>query len=363
MDGGVGGLPRGVPALGGLPPTGTPRQGDGAFDAASRAVIGYLDEQLPLRAWTVSRMVGGRQVFLSVTPNDLGLGVGSGHPWGDSLCQVMWEDDGPRIAPDVAAVAAYRDREVTRSVPVRAYVGIPLVLADGSLFGTVCGLDDRAHPDDLLGHRDLLELLGRLLTETLRADQLAVSLARQLEASRAAADTDPLTGLLNRRAWNAVCAVEQGRHHRLGDHASVVVVDLDDLKGVNDSLGHAAGDELLRTAARVLRTTIRAGDHLARIGGDEFTVLCPQTTQDEAGHLATRLTAALAEAEVAASTGTGTMTQVTGMSDAQDEADRRMYAVKRERRRTSSRAGSDGVARRPVAGLPSAQSTSRAAAT
>ncbi len=369
MDGGgAGTLFPAVSVLGGLPATGTPRQGDGAFDAASRAVLGFLEDRLPLQAWSVSRMVGGRQVFLTVTPNDLGLAAGSGLAWDDSLCQVMWEDEGPRIAPDVAAVEAYRDRGLVRELSVRSYVGIPLLLADGSLFGTVVGLDDSAQPDDLVRHRDLLELLGRVLTETLRADQLAMTLARQLEATRAAADTDPLTGLLNRRAWAAVCTVEQGRHHRLGDHASVIVVDLDGLKAVNDSAGHAAGDDLLRTTARVLRTTIRSGDHLARIGGDEFVVLCPQTTRDDAVHLADRLTVALAEAQVSASLGAGTMTQTTGMADAQDEADRRMYAVKRFRRaQRGEDAGPSGPAGADHDGRPAThppgQSTSRAADT
>lgn len=317
--------------------TGTPRQGNGAFDAASGEVLAYLGRHVPLRLWSVTRVVGGRQVHLGVAADDLGVQVGDEQPFDQTLCQLMWEQDEPQVAPDVSAVPRYRERVAANGLRVGAYMGYPLVQADGTLFGTVCGVDASPQPVTLREHRDLLTLLGGLLTSTLRADQLVVSLARQLEATRTAADTDPLTGLLNLRAWQAVCTVEQGRHHRLGDQASVIVVDLDDLKRVNDTTGHAAGDELIRDAARVLRTTIRSGDHLARVGGDEFTVLCPQTSSEEAQLLVARLRAAFDAADVEASLGAGTMGQVSGMQDAQAEADRRMYQVKRLRRVAASR--------------------------
>lgn len=316
---------------------GTPRQGNGAFDEASRSVLTYLGRHVPLRLWSVTRVVGERQVHLSVADNDLGVRAGDEQPWETSLCQLMWEQEGPRAVRDVTAVAGYRERATAGPRPVGTYMGFPLVLADGTLFGTVCGVDESAHPTELEEERQLLNLLGGLLTTTLRADQLAVALARQLEATRTVADTDPLTGLLNLRAWQAVCAVEQGRHHRLGDQASVIVVDLDDLKGVNDTAGHAAGDALIRDAARILRTTARSGDHVARVGGDEFTVLCPQTSPDEAQVLIARIREAFDVVGLAASLGAGTMGQVTGLQDAQAEADRRMYELKRVRRTAARR--------------------------
>jgi diguanylate cyclase (GGDEF)-like protein len=310
----------------------TPRRGDGAFDQASRAAVDFLSDHVPMPVWAVSRVAAGRHVHLTVTDNDLGVRVGEGPAWSSSLCRAMWEDGAPRVAPDVAATPSYSGCEVTAELGVGAYAGVPLLSADGTLFGTLWGVHTAPQPHGLAHHAGLMDLLGTLLTASLRADQLAVTLARQLEATRAAADTDPLTGLLNVRAWQAVCAVEEGRHHRLGDEASVVVVDLDDLKAVNDAAGHAAGDELLREAARVLRATIRSGDHLARVGGDEFTVLCPQTSAEDVAVLATRLGAALDAAGVAASLGTGTLDQVSRLQDAQARADRRMYEVKRGKR-------------------------------
>ncbi len=83
---------------------------------------------------------------------------------------------------------------------------------------------------------------------------------------------DSLTGLYNRTFFEAeVSRLERGRHQVI----SVVMADLDGLKGINDTYGHAAGDEYIRTAAEVLRQSFRADDAVCRVGGDEFTVLLP----------------------------------------------------------------------------------------
>jgi diguanylate cyclase (GGDEF)-like protein len=311
----------------------SPERTDGAFADASRMVLRHLDEHVPMRLWSVSQVVDDRQVHLTVTDNDLGVEEGDRPSWRESLCRAMWEGGAPRIAPDTAAVPQYRAL-APMGTAVRAYVGAPLVLADGSLFGTLYGIHTAPQPN-LRDHRALLDLLVGVLTATLHADEQAQSLARQLESTRTAADTDPLTGLLNLRAWQAVVEVEEARHDRVGQHASVGVVDLDDLKVVNDTGGHAAGDERIREAARVLRTTIRAGDHLARVGGDEFVVLCPRTSAEEVDALTVRLQSALAASAVPASLGSGTMDPGTGIREAQRRADQRMYEAKRRGRATA----------------------------
>ena len=87
------------------------------------------------------------------------------------------------------------------------------------------------------------------------------------------AQTDHLTGLVNRRGWDL--AIEQAREglESYGDHMSVVIMDLDHLKEINDNDGHEAGDEVLQAVGRVLSSLVRRDDVVARIGGDEFGVL------------------------------------------------------------------------------------------
>src|SRR5205807_3197022 len=89
------------------------------------------------------------------------------------------------------------------------------------------------------------------------------------------ADHDALTDLLNRRAFQDVLTDHVQRVREAGEECSVLVFDVDDLKYVNDSFGHSAGDALLRQVAASLRQRLRSGDVIARLGGDEFAVLLP----------------------------------------------------------------------------------------
>lgn len=126
--------------------------------------------------------------------------------------------------------------------------------------------------------------------------------ARALEAANEdlsrLALLDPLTEFLNRRGLVQVLQREVQWARRQGSDLSVLLVDLDDFKSINDGLGHAAGDALLGHLAAVLRTNLRATDYIARIGGDEFLVLLPKTPPGEALLVAEKLRQAIAAAEL-----------------------------------------------------------------
>ncbi len=108
------------------------------------------------------------------------------------------------------------------------------------------------------------------------------------------ADTDMLTGLVNRRACMRRLDVELTRARRTGQPLAVAMIDLDHFKPVNDQLGHLAGDEILREAARRLDAARRSYDVLARFGGDEFVLICPNTAQQDAVAAADRARQAIA---------------------------------------------------------------------
>jgi diguanylate cyclase (GGDEF)-like protein len=102
---------------------------------------------------------------------------------------------------------------------------------------------------------------------------------------------DPLTGVGNRRAWEEHTVAELLRTKRHGGSLSVILCDLDSFKSVNDTLGHAAGDRVLRAAAGLLTSRARATDLVVRLGGDEFCVLCPDTGIQVAQRLAADIVA------------------------------------------------------------------------
>ena len=150
-----------------------------------------------------------------------------------------------------------------------------------------------------------------------------------------ASERDPLTGLLNRRGLETVVATR-----RSNEPWSVVMIDLDHFKAVNDRFGHAAGDAVLRAAATVLRGCVRLGDAVARAGGEEFVLVLPNATAEDARVAAERARVALGAVahpelggrSVTASLGVAAWPFERSLAAAVDEADGALYAAKREGR-------------------------------
>jgi diguanylate cyclase (GGDEF)-like protein len=153
------------------------------------------------------------------------------------------------------------------------------------LFGEMDGvlsvsLRGKELPDELFE-------LSKALTHVI---ELALSNAQSHKLLEDLASTDELTGLPNRREFNRLTQNRPGRFSYV-----VLAMDLDGLKKVNDTQGHAAGDVLLRRVANVLQTSLRAGDVAARLGGDEFGAILFQADQSDGRIVCERILAALAE--------------------------------------------------------------------
>jgi len=127
------------------------------------------------------------------------------------------------------------------------------------------------------------------------ADQVAIAIERARQFA-SEARTDHLTGLANRREFERVMEREVALAERHGRRLSLMMIDLDNLKRINDRLGHSAGDTALRLVAQQLLRVVRASDVCARVGGDEFAVAMPETDLDRARDVATRLRRAVEHA-------------------------------------------------------------------
>ena len=137
-----------------------------------------------------------------------------------------------------------------------------------------------------------------------------------------------MTGLYNRRGWDQLVESEEVRCARYGHPACVLSIDLDGLKGINDRGGHAAGDLLLKRAAKVINMSLREHDVAARTGGDEFLVLGVECGGEDAQTLCQRVAEALKNADVRASVGMARRIPKLGLSAATQAADALMYARK-----------------------------------
>jgi diguanylate cyclase (GGDEF)-like protein len=131
------------------------------------------------------------------------------------------------------------------------------------------------------------------------ADQVAIAIDRSREFSREAR-TDHLTGLANRREFERIMEREVALAERHKRNLSLMMIDVDNLKRINDRQGHRSGDAALRLVAQQLQRVFRTSDICARLGGDEFGVAMPETDLQRAHEVASRLRSALREASLAA---------------------------------------------------------------
>jgi diguanylate cyclase len=184
-------------------------------------------------------------------------------------------------------------------------------------------------------------------------------LARRVRAQNqtllALSSIDGLSGLLNRSHWEAVVAAEFQRCRRIGHPSSLVMIDIDHFKSINDNHGHPAGDAVIRSVANILRGTLRLHDIPGRYGGDEFGVVLPGSPIDGAEMLAERIRARIESAVLGAGTGVRATASLGvaafNPTDADQvdwiaRADRALYRAKESGR---NRTGCDASAGAPVA--------------
>lgn len=176
-------------------------------------------------------------------------------------------------------------------------VSAPVTQLAEALGGVASGRLDVAVPDDA-SIRELRVLQGGFNTMALAISEAHHNLQSRVdEATEKLAYQalhDPLTGLPNRRAFEQALELSVGASRRAGDRDTLCFIDLDRFKIVNDTVGHGAGDELLRRIATLIRTRVRTDDLICRIGGDEFALILRGCGAEEARHIAENLREAIA---------------------------------------------------------------------
>jgi len=165
---------------------------------------------------------------------------------------------------------------------IRGGLFVPLVSRDGNALGTLA-LFWRTP-----GYEPPPERVGAV--EQIAATCIpAIENARRYREARQMAETDALTGFFNQRYFHETLRRESLRAQRYDRRLALVIVDLDDFKAVNDRIGHLAGDAVLAQVAERLRNSIRSVDVGCRVGGDEFAVIMPESTADDAAQLFQRM--------------------------------------------------------------------------
>ena len=213
--------------------------------------------------------------------------------------------------------------EPVRAVGGRCLVIVPLLHRKRPIgaIAVVSGSRDELVPRD----REFLVAL---------AEQMSVAV-HQVQEHMREARTDFLTGLANRHEFDGFLRRELKRAERFGDALSLAMIDLDDLKVINDEHGHKAGDEALRMVGATLKTTVRSLDLAARIGGDEFALVMPQTDARGARDVVARFQqhleseAADSGMKVSVSVGIAEWEEGMDLDSLAAAADRELYGAKR----------------------------------
>lgn len=193
---------------------------------------------------------------------------------------------------------------------VRAGLAVPLASEEdrlGYLTVFTRSNERRFDDDDVRRLEDLAERAGP-----------AIENARRFREARQLADLDALTGLHNRRYFHEVLAREVARAQRYGRSLSLIVLDLDDFKEVNDRIGHLGGNSVLAEAAGRVLEVVRSADVACRVGGDEFAVIAPEAGLEDAHELVVRIQRAVSHQPLGEA---GRVNLSAGIADLQAEDD------------------------------------------
>lgn len=244
-------------------------------------IVGLIREIFSVEIGIVSLIDAHRQWYKSC----MGLAAEE-VPREDTFCRYVIDIEEPIVVQDATKDSRFSEHPaVTGESHIRFYAGVPLRTRAGYVIGTVCAIDRRPRS---FGNRDLTILTGLA----------GVSMDRITLLQSAA--TDSLTEALTRRAFKQEADQLISLALRHQHDIACIVLDVDHFKSVNDTHGHAAGDEVLKNVAATCKGALRAGDLLGRLGGEEFAILLPHVDREGALAVAEKVRALIAAQTVRA---------------------------------------------------------------
>jgi diguanylate cyclase (GGDEF)-like protein len=308
-----------------------------------------LDEVLEQITAKAQTAVGGKEYALLLDDGDRmradrhsgipSAALGTLESWANERRGELRER-GTVLIDDLAADAALAELPREQRMPLGSMCAAPLVFGD-QLLGLLVAL---AH-----GSTVFLPSDAAALSAYAGHAAIALSNARLVNRLERQAAEDPLTGLTNQRAFRRECEKEFSRIERAGSEVSLVMLDLDHFKAINDVHGHPYGDQVLIAVSDALRAAVRVHDTVARLGGEEFAILLPDADADAAYQFAERARLAIARIPVAQTSlaclaGVAT-TSSAGASPGEllEQADRALYEAKRRGRDRTASASSGGA--------------------
>lgn len=268
---------------------------DSPKDQGFERIVRIIKQVFTIEIGLVSLIDGHRQWYKACS------GLASDEvPRDETFCRYVVDCEEPVIVEDATRDPRFASHPaVTGETHIRFYAGVPLQTRQGQTIGTVCAIDRRPRAFDKRELAVLQELAGAAMD--------------RIELLQSAA-TDSLTEALTRRAFKQEADQLISLALRHQHDVSCIVLDIDHFKRINDTNGHAAGDEVLKAVAATLRSALRRGDLLGRLGGEEFAILLPHTDRENAMLAAEKIRALLSQQVVTGSYGSLSVTASLGIS-------------------------------------------------
>lgn len=254
----------------GMQPFGTALEAGGATVEALRG-------EADLALWTIGRVSDDGIVVLCSSSNPYGVRPRTQLPWTGSLAWHMAHGSVPRVVVEVAADPVAAVAENGFGVPVRSFMGAPLLRPDGGLFGVLCGYDPRPRPDSLVDRQGVIERTARLFATLVSHELALIEAERTTDQLRFRSSIDDETGLSTRPVWNRMLSAEQRRCERLASPASVIMIR-------TSTDAHQVAD-----VAALLQARRAPQDTAARLRADTIGWLLPETDRLRADDAAASL--------------------------------------------------------------------------
>lgn len=254
-----------------------------SHESLVRQLLEMLELVTDLESTYLTRVdvdAGEQQILFSKNSKALNIPEGLVVPWNDTLCKRALEE-GRMCTEDVPGI--WSDSQAAQALGIVTYVSSPVMLDDGSLYGTLCAASSARKPLSETGEQ-VLRMFAELIAQNVWKDKLLISLNDSKILLESYSFSDALTGLYSRRGIMQELP-------RLFDsaretHQSVLLafIDLDGFKQINDKYGHEAGDQFLMQVGQRLKHGVAQGDIVGRLGGDEFVIarLASSTEAEEA---------------------------------------------------------------------------------
>ncbi len=303
-----------------LAPVEAPSPASAALEVVARRLLEVLGRVTGLESTYLTFVdwaLGVQEILFARNTGGMVIPEGLRVEWDDTLCRRALEG-GPACTSDVATL--YPESAAARDLGIQTYLTAPIIGSDGVIFGTVCGASAMSVE---------VSETARLVLEAL-ADMIALQLINEATAERLAHQSrllseanveleristiDDLTGVSNRRGFDRELARACTEAQRRGEFVSLLAVDIDEFKSINDSVGHPGGDAVLVAVADHLRAHARTEDFVGRVGGDELIVVLRNTDGARALRVAERLRDAICAVPIETASGSVSVSVSVGVA-------------------------------------------------